>query len=261
MRVVLATANPGKVAEIRAALAGTALEPVDRPPGLPEPAEHTGTLIGNARSKADAVAAATGLPALADDTGFFVDALPGELGVEAAHYGGPGVSAGEKNRLLLEALRDVPPERRTARFETVALLRWPSGAEVWAVGEVAGTVATEVRGGQGWGFDPVFIPADGDGRTFAELGPEAKNAVSHRARAFRALGALVGGGGIVLRPAAPGDPVTAGRGVWVAEAGGVVVGVLVAGDADEVTVEPGPSAAAVETRLRALAGRLRSPAP
>ncbi len=190
--VAVATANPGKLAEITPLLRPVA-DLVPRPEGLAEPAEDTGSLIGNARVKAMAVAVATGLPAVADDTGFSVDALPGELGVEAAHYGGDHLGHRERCLALLAALEGVPPPRRTARFETIAMVCWPDGRELVAIGEVSGVVVSELRGEGGWGFDPVFAPAGGGGKTFAELGFEGKQAFSHRARAFKALTRLIAG--------------------------------------------------------------------
>lgn len=177
MRLVVATSNPGKLAEIARVL-GAAHELVDRP-SIPEPVEDGGTLVANARIKARAVGEATGLPAVADDTGLFVDALDGGPGVETASFGG-----WEK---LLPVMAGVEPAGRGAVFRTVALVVFPDGREVVAEGAATGSIALAPRGSEGWGYDPVFVPDDGDGRTFAEMPKREKDALSHRGRAFRAL--------------------------------------------------------------------------
>ena len=162
---------------------------------LPRPAdlgdvEETGeTLEENARLKARAVALATGRPALADDTGLEVDALGGAPGVWSARYAGDHVTYADNVAKLLAELAGQAGgggERR-ARFRTVALVAWPDGQEVRADGTVEGRIATEARGAGGFGYDPVFVPDEGDGRTFAEMNADEKHAVSHRGRAFRAL--------------------------------------------------------------------------
>jgi XTP/dITP diphosphohydrolase len=188
-RFVLATANPDKAVEIAAVLRDTAvpieLEPRD--PTLPAVVETGATLEENARLKALEVCAQTGLPAIADDTGLEVDALGGAPGVHSARFAGDDATYADNVRLLLEQLVDVPPDRRTARFATVAIARWPDGREVAALGTVDGTIAMEPHGDGGFGYDPVFIPAEGDGRTFAEMQRNEKDACSHRGRAFRTL--------------------------------------------------------------------------
>ncbi|MGH9183652.1 MAG: RdgB/HAM1 family non-canonical purine NTP pyrophosphatase [Acidimicrobiales bacterium] len=186
MRLVLATANPDKAAEIAVLLgeqAGVELAP--RPPGLPVPAEGGATLEENARTKARAVALATGAAAVADDTGLEVEALGGAPGVRTARWAGPGATYADNVARLLDDLEGVADRR--ARWRTVAVVAWPDGSEVVAEGTCQGTVALSPRGTGGFGYDPVFVPDDGDGRTFAELPPEEKNARSHRGRAFRAL--------------------------------------------------------------------------
>lgn len=191
MRLVLASANPDKSAEI-AAILGAAVPGLDlapRPAGVAD-VEETGTsLVENARLKAAAIAEATGEPAVADDTGLVVDALGGAPGVWSARFAGEGATYADNVAKLLKELDGVAPGERTARFETVALVRWPDGAEVAVTGAVDGVIATEARGERGFGYDPVFVPTEGDGRTFAELLPLEKHAVSHRGRAFRALAA------------------------------------------------------------------------
>ena len=137
--------------------------------------------------KAEALCAATGLPAISDDTGLEVDALGGAPGVRSARFAGEDANYADNVHLLLERLQDVPEDGRGARFATVALARWPDGHEVAAFGEVTGTIATHAQGREGFGYDPVFVPDEGDGRTFAEMAPDEKHALSHRGRAFRTL--------------------------------------------------------------------------
>ncbi len=187
MRLVLASANPDKAAEIRAILARSGVELVARPESVPEVAETGDTLEENARLKAVALATATGLPAVADDTGLLVDALDGAPGVLSARYAGEEATYADNVAKLLAQLDGVAPGARRARFETVALACWPDGREVLARGTVEGVIATEARGTGGFGYDPVFVPAEGDGRTFAEMSSEEKHALSHRGRAFRSL--------------------------------------------------------------------------
>lgn len=184
--LVTATANPHKVEEI-AAILGDAVELLPRPSEVGDVVEDADTLEGNARLKAVAICDATGSAAVADDTGLEVDALGGAPGVHSARYAGPdGDSAANLAKLLVE-LDGVPAEERTARFRTVALVRRPDGSEVVTHGVVEGVIIGEPRGDGGFGYDPVFVPVDGDGSTFAEMSDDAKNAISHRGRAFRAL--------------------------------------------------------------------------
>jgi len=188
VRLAVATANPGKVAEIEVLLAGVA-ELVPRPADVPEVVEDAGTLIGNARLKARAICAATGLPAVADDTGLEVAALGGEPGVETAYFAGPQATDADNRAKLLRELDGVTD--RSAVFRTVALVAYPDGTELAVEGECRGTIATDERGVRGFGFDPVFVPDDGDGRTFAEMSEADKHAVSHRGRAFANLRAAL----------------------------------------------------------------------
>jgi XTP/dITP diphosphohydrolase len=154
--------------------------------------EETGdTLEENARIKARALADALGLLAVADDTGLEVDALHGAPGVYSARYAGEHASYADNVVKLLRELEGVYPSLRTARFTTVAIARGPDGREVVARGEVEGIIAALPRGAGGFGYDPVFVPVEGDGRSLAELTPEEKHAVSHRGRAFRALAGLL----------------------------------------------------------------------
>jgi XTP/dITP diphosphohydrolase len=192
--VVLASANHDKAREIRAILEPVGgLTLLSRPEGVPDVDETGDTLLDNARLKAAALVAATGEAAVADDTGLEVDALGGAPGVRSARFAGDGATYAQNVALLLESLAGVAWADRTARFKTVALLQLPDGEEVWAEGVVAGHISEEARGDAGFGYDPVFVPDAGDGRTFAEMDPEEKHALSHRGRAFRALAARLGG--------------------------------------------------------------------
>ena len=184
---VLATANPDKAKELAALLEG--FDVVLRPPDLPEVEETEDNLEGNARLKALAVLRATGEAAVADDTGLEVDALGGRPGAFAARYAGPDATYADNVAKLLAELDGVPPEGRGARFHTVVVALFPNGREIIAEGWVEGTIAESPRGGAGFGYDPVFVPNRGDGRTFAEMTQEEKAAVSHRGRALRALAA------------------------------------------------------------------------
>jgi XTP/dITP diphosphohydrolase len=189
---VLATANPDKAAEI-AEILGGAIELLPRPPEVGEVIETGTTLVDNARLKARVIAEATGRPAIADDTGLEVDGLNGAPGVYSARFAGEGASyADNVAKLLAELAGKRDPDARRARFKTVALAVWPDGREVAAEGVVSGTIAVAARGRGGFGYDPVFIPDESDGRTFAELvdeSPAAKHRLSHRGRAFAALAA------------------------------------------------------------------------
>lgn len=190
--MVLATANPDKAREMASVLsaagAGRPVELVARPPEVPEVEETGATLRENALLKARALCRATGLPALADDTGLEVDALGGAPGVRSARYAGEHAAYADNVDRLLSELRGVPAPRRRARFATAVCVVFPSGATVEATGTVEGAIATAPRGGGGFGYDPVFEPdADPAGRTFAEMGPAEKDGMSHRGAALRAL--------------------------------------------------------------------------
>jgi len=193
VRFVLATASEHKAAEIAAILgaARPVIELVPRPAGLPDVVEDGATFEDNARLKAVALCEATGLAAIADDTGLEVDALDGAPGVHSARFAAGPDEPPDVDRnvaLLLERLRGVPAERRTARFVTVALAHFPDGREVVAFGEVEGRIVDEQHAVlSGFAYDRVFAPDEGDGRTFAEMPPEDKHEVSHRGRAFRTL--------------------------------------------------------------------------
>jgi XTP/dITP diphosphohydrolase len=189
VKLVLATANPDKAREIAPLLEG--FEVVARPASLPDVAETGSTLEENALLKAHAVCDATGEIAVADDTGLEVDALDGAPGVVSARFAGPDATYADNVEKLLGALVGVRHASRRARFRTVAAACFPDGREVVSEGAVDGAITTERRGSGGFGYDTVFVPDDGDGRTFAEMTQVEKQAISHRARAFSTLLALL----------------------------------------------------------------------
>jgi len=186
MRLVLASANPDKTAELSHLLSGSGIEVVPITMLLPGwEVEETGiTLAENARLKARAAAAATGLGAVADDTGLFVDALGGAPGIYTARFAGRGCSYADNVAKLLSMLSFETG--RGARFRTAVAFCDPAGGEFSVEGEVAGTIASVPDGNGGFGYDPVFMP-EGMGKTFASCTPEEKHSVSHRARAMRAF--------------------------------------------------------------------------
>jgi XTP/dITP diphosphohydrolase len=186
LKYVLASANPDKALEI-AAILGPSIDLLPRPADVPDVDETGDTLEENALLKARALCAATGLPAVADDTGLEVDALGGAPGVFSARFAGEEATYADNVAKLLASLEGQ--FGRTARFRTVACTVYPDGTEVVVDGSVDGQIALEARGDRGFGYDPVFIPDDGDGRTFAEMSADEKHAISHRGRAFRALAA------------------------------------------------------------------------
>jgi XTP/dITP diphosphohydrolase len=194
LRLVVASANRDKVKEIVAVLSEALdVELVPRPGDVPEVVEDGATLVDNARLKARALMQATGTAAVADDTGLEVDALGGAPGVYAARYAGEGATyADNVGKLLRElgALADGGGGRK-ARFKSIAFVAFPDGSEVWAEGVMEGTIAAAPRGDNGFGYDPVFEPDTGGGRTFAEMPAAEKDAMSHRGRAFRSLAALL----------------------------------------------------------------------
>jgi len=193
LRLVLATANPDKAAEIAAILdelSGGRIELVARPAHVADVEETGDTLEENARLKAHALVADTGLPAIADDTGLEVDALGGAPGVRSSRYSGEHATYDDNVSKLLVDLAAAGAEAdsaRRARFRTVAVACFPGGREVVADGVVEGHIAPARRGTGGFGYDPVFVPDGGSGLTFAEMAPAQKHACSHRGRAFRAL--------------------------------------------------------------------------
>ena len=186
MDLVCASANPNKYSEISQILSG-AVNLIPRPAEIPEVVEDADTLEGNARLKAIAVRMATGCAAVADNTGLEVDALGGAPGVFSARYAGEDASYEDNVSKLLESMREATGEERSARFRTVALVAWQDGTETIAEGIVEGAIADRPSGAGGFGYDSVFIPTAGGGKTFAEMGDEEKNAISHRGVAFRSL--------------------------------------------------------------------------
>jgi len=198
--VVVATRNAHKVAELTRILAagtviGAGVELVSLAgfPGAPDAAETGCTFAENALIKARAVAAFTGLPAVADDSGLSVDALNGMPGVLSARWAGRHGDDAANLELVLAQLADVPPGRRGARFVCAAALVQPgAGGPIERVveGRLEGKLATRPRGSNGFGYDPIFVP-DGQARTTAEMAPEEKDAISHRGRAFRALAPVI----------------------------------------------------------------------
>lgn len=194
-RLVLASDNPGKLAEFQALLGDAWSLLPQGTLGVP-PAEETGhSFTANALLKAHHAARLTGLPALADDSGLEVDALGGSPGVRSARYAGAGADAAANNRKLLEALAGIPAERRTARFRCVlALVRHAGDTEpLLAEGSWEGHIGLAPRGQRGFGYDPLFIDAE-TGLAAAELDPDEKNRRSHRGRAARELQALLASG-------------------------------------------------------------------
>jgi len=186
-RFVLATANPHKTEEMRAVLEGLGVELLERPEGVPEVDETELTLEGNALLKARALVEATGQAAIADDTGLFVDALDGRPGVFSARFAGENASYDDNVTRLLAELEGVDAASRRARFRTVIAVVYPTGEELCVEGVLEGSIATERRGRNGFGYDPVFAPSELGGLTLAELSADEKNKVSHRSRALGAL--------------------------------------------------------------------------
>jgi len=183
--LVVASANPDKVKEISSVLEGL-VTLIPRPSHVPDVVEDGDTLEDNARLKAQAILKATGIAALSDDTGLSVDVLGGEPGVHSARYSGENATYEENVEKLLRSLDGVPPRLRTARFKTVAMICYPDGSEIIATGVVEGMISESRKGVEGFGYDPVFVPYEGDGSSFAEMGEE-KHRISHRGRALRNL--------------------------------------------------------------------------
>lgn len=189
MKLFLASGNAHKAAELQSLAVAAAL-PIEiisarAVGGMPSVVEDAGTFVGNARKKAQALREKipTDAWALADDSGLCVDELEGAPGVESAYYAGPQGDGAANLAKLVATMRDVPGERRGARFECVLLVIGPSGEEHVFEGRCVGRLSHEPRGGAGFGYDPLFIP-DGHEVSFAELGDTVKNTISHRARAW-----------------------------------------------------------------------------
>ena len=181
-KLVLASHNKGKLREIEALLRPLGVEVVSAGDlGLPEPEENAPDFAGNARIKALAAATASGLPALSDDSGFCVAALNGAPGVHSARWAGPDKDFAQAMATVQERI-GANPDRR-AWFIAALCLAWPDGHTETFLGRVDGAVVWPPRGDRGFGYDPIFVPAGGE-RTFGEVDPAEKHAVSHRARAF-----------------------------------------------------------------------------
>ncbi|WP_456430963.1 XTP/dITP diphosphatase [Thermosulfuriphilus sp.] len=191
--IILATRNKGKLRELRALLKDLPIE-VKGLDGfdVPSVVEDGRTFLENALKKAKAVALATGLPALADDSGLEVEALGWAPGVYSARYAGPEATDEDRNAKLLEALASVPPERRRARFRCVAVVYHPSYRWFAVEGICEGYIAEAPKGEHGFGYDPVFFVPE-FGKTMAELSPEIKNKISHRARAMNRVKEILPG--------------------------------------------------------------------
>ncbi len=189
-KLVVATHNPGKAVELAAILenrfeliaAGTL--------GLPEPDETETTFVGNALLKARAAAEASGLIALADDSGLSVTALDGAPGIFSARWAGPGKDFAVAMQKVAERLEEIGAEDYSAWFTSALAVAWPGGPAVVVEGRVDGTLTFPPRGAKGFGYDPIFIPEGGD-LTFGEMDPAAKDAISHRTRAFAKLKAAI----------------------------------------------------------------------
>jgi XTP/dITP diphosphohydrolase len=192
MKIVLATGNRDKVRELRHALDGLAIDILTRDdfPGIPETIEDGATLDANALKKARELCEATGLAAVADDTGLEVDALNGEPGVYSSRFAGPGATYADNVNLLLKRMEGVPEKARGAQFRCVIALVEPAGAEILVEGVCEGRILTEARGDGGFGYDPVFL-VPSFGRTFAEMSVAEKDGISHRGRAMARMRRLL----------------------------------------------------------------------
>ena len=189
MRLVMASGNAHKAAEIREILSAHMIE--QRPSWVGEVDENAETLAGNARLKARAICEATGTAAVADDTGLEVDALGGLPGVRSARFAGDSATDEENLRKLLKSLEAVPSDERGARFRTVAIVAFPDGKELVTEGVANGMIAEVPRGNGGFGYDSLFVPDEGTGLSFAEMSDTEKNLISHRGKAFRSLAQLL----------------------------------------------------------------------
>ncbi len=197
MKIVLASGNAGKLAELRELLAGSGIELVAQSAlGIAAAEETGGTFVENAILKARHAARASGLAALADDSGICVDALGGAPGLDSAIYAGVHGADEANNDQLLRALADVPDDARTAHYTCVMLLLRNAADPdpLIATGRWHGRILRQRRGTRGFGYDPLFLPRDGDGLSSAELDPAEKNRISHRGQALAALREMLGTG-------------------------------------------------------------------
>lgn len=193
-RIVLATKNPHKLAELHRILVASGLDVellgIDEYPDLPDIPETESSFAGNALLKAREIARLTGLPAIADDSGLAVDALNGMPGILSARWSGRHGDDAANLALLLGQLADVPDRRRGAAFHCAAAIALPDGTERVVEGTIEGTIIRAPRGTNGFGYDPVFVPLGFD-LTTAEMASEQKDAISHRGRALEALAPVV----------------------------------------------------------------------
>jgi XTP/dITP diphosphohydrolase len=192
-RIAIASRNPGKIREIRSICADWPVEWItaDEHEGAwPDVEETAESYLENALLKAHAVADTVGIPAVADDSGIEVDALGGAPGPRSARYAGMEATEGQNLRMLIRAVSGVPTAGRTARYRCLGVLAWPDGRELWTEGTCEGSLVSKPRGTEGFGYDPIFVPAGWD-QTMAELPPKEKDRISHRGRAFRALRELL----------------------------------------------------------------------
>ena len=191
-KLVIASHNEGKVREIRALLAPYGIEPVSaKSLDLPEPEETGTTFVANAELKAMQAADLSGLPALADDSGLCVEALNGDPGIFSARWAGESKDFGLAMQLVEDNIQKLGPETdRDAHFVCALALAWPDGHVEWFEGRVEGQLVWPPRGGNGFGYDPMFLP-DGHDRTFGEMAADEKTPLTHRADAFRQLVAAV----------------------------------------------------------------------
>lgn len=184
MQFIIATGNAHKLLELERILAPLGIDAVStKAKGISlDDVEETGTTFEeNAYLKAKAACDKTGLPAVADDSGLCVDALNGEPGVYSARYAGEDATDEQRYQKLLENLKDVPAEKRTARFVSAVCCVWPSGESLTVRGECEGTIGAQPLGENGFGYDPVFMVGE---KSFAQLSAEEKDAISHRGRAL-----------------------------------------------------------------------------
>jgi XTP/dITP diphosphohydrolase len=189
-RLVVATHNPGKARELAQILDNRFELVTAGALGLPEPEETETTFVGNALLKARAAADASGLVAIADDSGLSVAGLNGAPGVYSARWAGPGKDFAEAMAKVEERLEAAGAQDRAAWFTCALAVAWPKGPAVVVEGRIDGSLAFPPRGGKGFGYDPIFVP-QGLETTFGEMDPDAKDAISHRARAFAALKAAI----------------------------------------------------------------------
>jgi XTP/dITP diphosphohydrolase len=186
-RLVVASHNPGKLREIAKLLAPLRIETISAAAlGLAEPEETGDTFEANAELKALAAAGASGLPAIADDSGLCVDALDGAPGIHSARWAGPTKDFRAAMARVERELADVPPAERTAHFVCALCLAWPDGHAETFIGRIDGRLVFPPRGDKGFGYDPIFLAA-GEHQAFGEMDPAKKHAMSHRARAFAQL--------------------------------------------------------------------------